>query len=194
MPLVMPPSPPALFTRPLPISPPPAPAGGPDVAFLPTRALALLDALHAARPRHTLIAADFDGLPDVRIPGANAPLVSGRAGPGVPRDYDSILAPWGAADIFFPTDFEALGRMYVASAEAAAAAGKGGRRREGSRGGGGTRPQFQHMRTAQFVQALGLSRATQTLSGWNPLLQDWPNTRVFLGSAGAPAPSTGARR
>jgi hypothetical protein len=73
------------------------------VAFLPTRALALLDALHAARPRHTLVAADFDALPDVRVPGLGAPLVSGRAGPGVPRDYDSVLVPWGSADIFFPT-------------------------------------------------------------------------------------------
>jgi hypothetical protein len=34
-----------------------------DVAFLPTTCLKLLDALASARPRHRLIAADFDDLP-----------------------------------------------------------------------------------------------------------------------------------
>jgi hypothetical protein len=47
------------------------------------------------------------------------------------------------------------------------------------------------MPTAQFVQALGLSRHTQMLSGWNPLLQDWPNTRFFLGSCGLPPRAAG---
>lgn len=45
-------------------------------AFLPTGALRLFDALHAALPRHALIAADFDELPEVVIPGLNAPLVA----------------------------------------------------------------------------------------------------------------------
>lgn len=38
--------------------------------------LRLLQALHAARPNHRLMAADFSELPDVQIPGRNAPLVS----------------------------------------------------------------------------------------------------------------------
>ncbi|KAF5828863.1 putative S-adenosyl-L-methionine-dependent methyltransferase-domain-containing protein [Dunaliella salina] len=47
-----------------------------ELFFVPTAALALLDVLHRARPNHSLIATDFDRLPDVRIPGRNAPLVA----------------------------------------------------------------------------------------------------------------------
>lgn len=51
--------------------------GGPaDSVFLPTGAMQFLDALMQARPRHMLIAADFDHLPDVAISGLNAPIVS----------------------------------------------------------------------------------------------------------------------
>ena len=52
-------------------------AGGPaNAVYLPTGALQFLEALARARPRHLLIAADFDHLPDVTMPGLNAPLVS----------------------------------------------------------------------------------------------------------------------
>lgn len=44
--------------------------------FLPTTALQLMRTLQRARPQHIIIAADFDALPDVRIAGTNAPLVS----------------------------------------------------------------------------------------------------------------------
>lgn len=44
--------------------------------YLPTRTLTLLDALCAALPAHTLLAADFDALPDTSLPGVNAPLVA----------------------------------------------------------------------------------------------------------------------
>jgi len=50
--------------------------GGGDEVFLPTRSLALLDAVAGALPAHTLLAADFDALPETRIAGANAPLVA----------------------------------------------------------------------------------------------------------------------
>jgi hypothetical protein len=32
-------------------------------------------------------------------------------------DHDTIYVPWGKADIFFPTDFQALGKVYRAAAE-----------------------------------------------------------------------------
>ena len=51
-------------------------AGGVDTVFLPTGCMALLEALCAARPQHCLLAADFDALPETRIPGKNAPLVA----------------------------------------------------------------------------------------------------------------------
>ena len=44
------------------------PAAAPALAaFVPTDALSFLRTLHAARPNHCLLAADFDFLPEVRI-------------------------------------------------------------------------------------------------------------------------------
>ncbi len=51
-------------------------AGPENTVFLPTKCMALLEALCAARPAHCLLAADFDALPDTTIPGKNAPLVA----------------------------------------------------------------------------------------------------------------------
>ena len=52
--------------------------------YLPTRTLTLLDALCAALPAHTLLAADFDALPDTSLPGVNAPLVATTVRPDMP--------------------------------------------------------------------------------------------------------------
>ena len=41
---------------------------------------------------------------------------------GVARDHATLLVPPGTADIFFPTDFQMLDRMYSSTAKAA---GKG---------------------------------------------------------------------
>ncbi len=44
--------------------------------WLPTSCLQLLQRICAARPNHVIIAADFDELPDVTVPGQGAPLVA----------------------------------------------------------------------------------------------------------------------
>ena len=44
--------------------------------FLPTKASMLLKSIVAETPNHTILLADFDQLPEVKIPGRNAPLVS----------------------------------------------------------------------------------------------------------------------
>lgn len=49
-----------------------------EIAFVPTGCLELLETMHDARPHHLLLAADFDWLPDVKVAGVNAPLVSSR--------------------------------------------------------------------------------------------------------------------
>ncbi|KAG2497193.1 hypothetical protein HYH03_004782 [Edaphochlamys debaryana] len=92
------------------------PASRDEVLWLPTAAAAFMELLHALRPNHSLIAADFDKLPDVRLPGRNAPLVAEKVG-GRNIDHDTLFVPWGSADIFFPTDFDALCALYKASAE-----------------------------------------------------------------------------
>jgi hypothetical protein len=180
------------------------PHTGPDVAFLPTTCLALLDVLHAARPQHTLIAADFDALPDVTITGDCAPLVSSRSAPGQAVDHSTLYVPWGSADIFFPTDFDTLtalyreaGRRACEPSQATRSGASGAHERitheahaapglqTGERGASNDEL-FQihttHMPTADFMSRFPESKATRTLSGYNPLTQDWANTRIFLGS------------
>ena len=137
--------------------------GRSDVAFVPTGAARLLDALHDARPNHRLVAADFDALPGVRLEGANAPIVASQAPGGKTIDRDTYLEDPGRADVFFPTDFRALARLD------ADARGDG----EGGRG--------RVMTTRAFMEANAVDlRATETASGYNPLLQDFSNTRFYL--------------
>ena len=134
-----------------------------DVVFVPTGAARLLDALHDARPNHRLVAADFDALPGVRMEGANAPIVASQASGGKTVDRDTYLEDPGRADVFFPTDFRALARMD------ADARGDG----EGGRG--------RVMTTRAFMEENAVDlRATETASGYNPLLQDFSNTRFYL--------------
>ena len=142
--------------------------------WLPTRCLQLLETVHAALPQHTLIAGDFSALPDIKVAGRNAPLVSGREAGGVIKDYSSVLVPWGCADIFFPTDFDDLGHMYEA-----AAAAKQQQQQQQQRS-----VSSSHSSTAEFMSVFGESKKIQTLSGYNALLQDWTNTRIFVGNAG----------
>ncbi|XP_077229281.1 NADH dehydrogenase ubiquinone complex I, assembly factor-like protein (DUF185) isoform X2 [Tasmannia lanceolata] len=82
----------------------------PRRAWLPTGCLQLLDVLHWALPKMSLIASDFSYLPDVRISGERAPLVSSKKD-GISADYSNYLDAKGDADIFFPTDFWLLERI-----------------------------------------------------------------------------------
>ena len=47
-----------------------------QILWLPTACLQLLQHICKARPNHLIIAADFDELPDVAVPGRGAPLVA----------------------------------------------------------------------------------------------------------------------
>lgn len=135
--------------------------------FLPTGALRLFDALHRALPRHALLAADFDELPEVVIPGRNAPLVaSTRRGATV--DHNTYLVPRGSADIFFPTDFALAARAHAAGGAAGTGAHHG-----------------SWCKTADFMRRWAAPGSTRTRAGYDPLLLDYSNTSFLL--AGNPA-------
>ena len=140
------------------------------VVYLPTTCLRLLDALAVARPSARLILADFDELPGVCLPGLRAPLVASQRGGGVTTDHDTWLLPRGAADVFFPTDF---GLLQALAADAAARAGAAAQKRE-----------CRALQTATFLtEALSPGREWRhaaAASGFNPLLSEFPNTRVFV--------------
>jgi hypothetical protein len=187
-----PPPPPRLawaraLARALPVSRarllPPPPPGLLHARYVPTGALRLLRALRAALPAHRLLLADFDALPppavaaatvaaDARVlayaPAEGAPLTASKdAATRRTRDHATYMsAEEGTADIFFPTDFAALAAM---------AAGGGG----GGGAGAGGRP-VTVQPSAHFLAAYAEVDRTRTLTGFNPLLEDYTNTRVLL--------------
>lgn len=142
------------------------------IAYLPTGCLKLLETLHGARPNHRLVAADFDSLPGVTMAGRNAPLVAAQADGGRTRDLPTYLAEVGSADVFFPTDFEAL-RALDAAARRTVSMNDGVERSENSARG-------EVLSTRAFMERWADVQATATRSGYNPLLQDFANTKFFL--------------
>jgi len=146
--------------------------------FLPTGCLRLLETLHEARPNHRLVAADFDALPDVRMVGRNAPIVATQEEGGKTKDLETYLARVGSADVFFPTDFENLVTLDDAAFSEA-------RKRSDASGDSAQKLEKrtrrrQVMSTRAFMEKWADVRSTETRSGYNPLLQDFANTKFFL--------------
>lgn len=74
--------------------------------FLPTCLLTLMKTIKTTLPQAHLIVSDFDSLIS-NIPGANAPIVSFKGEASAEKkDYSTYLVDQGAADIFFPVDFQ----------------------------------------------------------------------------------------
>ncbi|KAL2631104.1 hypothetical protein R1flu_015790 [Riccia fluitans] len=133
-----------------------------ELLWVPTGCMKLLETLYSARPNMTLIASDFSILPDVKIAGEGAPLVSSKQG-GVNRDHGTYLEAKGHADIFFPTDFSVLQKL-----DQHIAATTGASRRSSI------------VNSAQFMDLFADAEKTLTRNGYNPLLEDFSNTKMFL--------------
>ncbi|XP_038720887.1 uncharacterized protein LOC120013219 [Tripterygium wilfordii] len=143
----------------------------PRRSWLPTGCLKLLEALHGALPKMSLIASDFSYLPDVKIPGERAPLVSTKKD-GHSSDYDSYLDAKGDADIFFPTDFLLLERMdHYCS---------GWLKLHGDSSKQGKKRRTITLDSSLFMEEFGLPTKTRTKDGYNPLLDDFKNTKFYL--------------
>eukprot|EP00884_Botryococcus_braunii_P011350 jgi/Botrbrau1/20215/Bobra.31_1s0012.1 len=136
------------------------------VLFLPTGCQQLLETLHDARPVHCLVCVDFDRLPDTQIPGRNAPLVATTEKGGT-TDHATPYVARGSADIFFPTDFNMLGRMYEAAGKRV--------------GASSSDMASQHMKSREFMKRYANLVETTVSGGYNPLLQDYENTSFFIG-------------
>lgn len=78
--------------------------------FLPTKQTLFLERLRDRLPRHRLLVADFDSLPDA-VPGRMGPVVQTRYGNSM-IPCETFLTKQGYFDIFFPTDFEVLREVY----------------------------------------------------------------------------------
>lgn len=145
----------------------------PRRAWLPTGCLKILDTLHQALPSMSLIASDFSYLPDVSIPGDRAPLVSSKKD-GRTLDHRNYLEAQGDADIFFPTDFWLLEKIDHDCS--------GFSKQQKNPGA------FKPVKTrrtiildsAAFMEEFGLPLKTRTKDGYNPLLDDFRNTKFYL--------------
>lgn len=144
----------------------------PRRCWLPTGCLKLLEVLHGALPKMSLIASDFSYLPDVRITGERAPLVSTKKD-GSSSDHSSYLDAKGDADIFFPTDFWLLERMdHFCSGWLKACEYKSSKQ--------GRKRRIITLDTSSFMEEFGLPSKTRTKDGYNPLLDDFKNTKFYL--------------
>ncbi|OMO93036.1 putative S-adenosyl-L-methionine-dependent methyltransferase MidA protein [Corchorus capsularis] len=147
----------------------------PRRCWLPTGCMKLLEVLHAALPKMSLIASDFSYLPDVKIPGDRAPLVSTKKD-GHSSDYSNYLDAKGDADIFFPTDFWLLenidhycsGWLKLQKDKSSKDSKQGKKRRTIT------------LDTSSFMEEFGLPSKTRTKDGYNPLLDDFKNTKFYL--------------
>ncbi|KAI0491318.1 hypothetical protein KFK09_025578 [Dendrobium nobile] len=145
----------------------------PRKAWLPTGCLQLLEVLHWALPKMSLVSSDFSYLPDVRIMGDRAPLVSTKKD-GITVDHISYLDAKGDSDIFFPTDFFLLERIDHHSS---------GWTSEPKNSGSSKPIKLRRsiiLDTAAFIEQFGLPSKTRTKDGYNPLLDDFKNTKFYL--------------
>mmetsp|Transcript_13593 Transcript_13593/g.22399 ORF Transcript_13593/g.22399 Transcript_13593/m.22399 type:complete len:295 (+) Transcript_13593:1392-2276(+) len=130
--------------------------------YLPTMALRLFEHLHDCFPRHRLIAADFTA-------GSFTGALPGDCGPAVQRTEkghgllaDTYLVSKGTCDIFFPTDFGQLKRVYDRAT--------GGRKKSSVAS------------TCEFMvkHAETELEGTRCRDGYNPMVDDFANTAFLL--------------
>jgi hypothetical protein len=114
-----------------------------------------------------LIISDFSSLPDITVAGTGAPLVASKEA-GQTKDHSSYLEAKGNADIFFPTNFGLLQQLdsYVAER----ASGKDGLSERLS----------TVVTSAEFMEQCADVEKTKTKDGYNPLLEDYSNTKFYI--------------
>ena len=141
-------------------------AAAPLEAFIPTGSQRLLGALCQACPEHQFTIADFSWLPPQPSGAILAPVVqTQRGGHTIDMRGDYLRNP-GYADILFPTHFGLLARLVGAASKA-------------SRGSRGQPVEVSHVSTADFMRRHHDVKTTTTRDGFNPLLDDFVNTRIL---------------
>ncbi|XP_019094998.1 PREDICTED: uncharacterized protein LOC104762742 [Camelina sativa] len=111
--------------------------------------------------------------PLIKRSGERAPLVSTKKD-GCSSDYSNYLDAKGDADIFFPTDFWLLERMdHYCS-------GWRKTEKDGTPSKKGRKRRTLTLDTSAFMDEFGLPSKTRTKDGYNPLLDDFKNTKFYL--------------
>lgn len=132
--------------------------------WVPTSAALLIDGLIRSEPAHRLVLADFDWLTPQPGGALLAPVVQSRAGAStLDRGGRVLEASDGECDVFYPTDFPMLARLYEAL--------------------GGARARV--VKSRAFMREHAELECAETRSGYNPLVEDFSNTALLLGEARA---------
>ncbi|KAJ2706853.1 hypothetical protein FB645_001301 [Coemansia sp. IMI 203386] len=125
--------------------------------FIPTQAFQLCRVLRDWFPRHRLVLSDFYRLPDTVPDAVDAPVVQTRFD-GSMVACDTYLVQPGWFDIFFPTNFELLRRIYDAVC--------------------GSQSHVCSQR--DFATRNAELQHTRTRSGENPMLDFYENNKFLL--------------
>eukprot|EP00793_Prasinoderma_coloniale_P001313 PRCOL_00005088-RA len=155
-----------------------------ESVWLPTGCLQLLRALHERRPHHALVAADFSRLPPAGgVVGEMAPVVASKSD-GVNTDHSTYLVEPGTADIFFPTDFHLLKKMWLESALEDAVAQelkeKAAEHDDSKLKLKLALPRSVAMTQDRFMATFADASRCRLGDGYNPLLEDFGNAAFFL--------------
>ncbi|KAJ1807286.1 hypothetical protein LPJ56_006266 [Coemansia sp. RSA 2599] len=136
--------------------------------FIPTQAFQLCKVLRDWFPRHRLVLSDFYKLPDT-VPGAvDAPVVQTRFnGSMVPCETYLVQPGW--FDIFFPTNFELLKRIYDSVCRSQISSGDDTHMSE-------SRVCTQR----EFAKQNAELEHTRTRTGENPMLDFYENNKFLL--------------
>jgi hypothetical protein len=128
------------------------------ILHVPTGSFSFLKRLMAQHPNKEFILSDFDYIPGA-MPGINAPLVQRSEG-NVTTAFKSYLdTEPGHCDIFYPTNFDSLRIMYYELSGGKVATA---------------------VRSKAFLKEFADYKQTRTRTGYNPILQDFINTKFFL--------------
>lgn len=123
--------------------------------FLPTMCFSMIEILHKRFPKHHLVVSDFHELPDT-VEGIDGPVVQTRYQESMVACSTYLVQP-GWFDIFFPTNFELLAKIYQEIC--------------------GRKAVIQTHR--EFLSQHGDVSATRTRSGENPMLSYYENVKFL---------------
>jgi hypothetical protein len=128
-----------------------------NIYFAPISSMIMLNAIAKRFPHRDLILNDFDRMVG-GMPGINGPLVQRSEGNETKTYSSYLLAPPGEVDIFYPTNFENLAVMKYQLSDKIG----------------------YHCTSKHFMKHYADTKATRTRTLYNPLLNDFINTRFFL--------------
>ncbi|KAJ2364387.1 hypothetical protein H4S01_003807 [Coemansia sp. RSA 2610] len=133
--------------------------------FIPTHAFRFVQVLGEFFPRHRIVLSDFYTLPDTVPNAVDAPVVQTRFdGSMVPCDTYLVQPGW--FDIFFPTNFELLQQLYIATCRKPTVSAALG--------------QVQVCTQREFALQNADLPQTATRSGENPMVDFYENNKFLL--------------